>query len=87
MSGQHEALNVAFGAKPGGVPGFRAESEGDDYLFGLPPQRRARAAQVVAALAALDKVDGDLEKLDPASVDVLARAAAELEHQNRQERR
>lgn len=35
-----EQLNQAFGAKPEGAPSFRAEHEGDDYLFGRRPVRK-----------------------------------------------
>ncbi len=84
-----EELNRAFGSKTGDRPTFRAEHEGDDYLFGRRP-RTARAVDVVDALAKLDAVGGDLEKLDPQSIAVLADAAAELEQRQaiaREERR
>lgn len=34
-----EALNRAFGSRTGGSPWFKAEAEGDDYLFGPMPVR------------------------------------------------
>lgn len=70
-----DALNRAFGSRTGDTPRFTAEAEGDDYLFGRPP----RAVDVHKALRSLDDVGGDLEQLDPESLDTLARAAAEVQ--------
>lgn len=71
-----EALNRAFGSKTGDRPSFRFEAEGADYLFGRRP--RPRATEVVKALAALDEVGGDLEKLGFEHLEVLRIAAEEI---------
>lgn len=74
-SSAEEELAQAFGARPGGEPSFRAELEGDDYLFGRRPM--ARAVDVAKVLGRLDALGGDLEKLEPADLRVLAQAAEE----------
>lgn len=73
-----EELNRAFGSQTGDRPTFKAEHEGDEYLFGRRPVPKARAVDVVKALAALDEVGGDVEKLSGDHVDVLLRAAEEI---------
>lgn len=40
-----EALNRAFGSRTGGRPQFTAEAEGDEYLFGPPPDERYRGVR------------------------------------------
>lgn len=52
-----EELYRAFGSRSGGRPHFTAESEGDDYLFGPPPDDRYRGVRAL--------FNGDLHLIDP----------------------
>lgn len=50
-------LARAFGSHDGGPPRFTAEAEGDDYLFGPPPDERYRGVRGL--------FNGDLHLIDP----------------------
>lgn len=52
-----EKLNRAFGSSSGGSPQFTAEAEGDDYLFGPPPDDRYRGVRAL--------FNGDMHLIDP----------------------
>lgn len=50
-------LNRAFGSKTGDTPRFTAEAEGDDYLFGPPPEEHYRGVRGL--------FNGDLHLIEP----------------------
>jgi hypothetical protein len=52
-----EELARAFGSRSGARPSFRAESEGDDFLFGPPPDERYRGVRAL--------FNGDMHLIDP----------------------
>lgn len=52
-----EKLNRAFGSKTDDRPQFTAEAEGDDYMFGPPPDERYRGVRAL--------FNGDMHLIDP----------------------
>lgn len=59
-----DQLNQAFGAKPGGVPSFTAEREGDDYLFGQRP-KKTNATIAILARVGDSEVLNEIATLEP----------------------